>query len=230
MYQPVRTTPPPLLPARNEHAPDAPADMACSPLLENHSTSKLPRLSSPVAAGPKGGREPLSRFFTPRGVGWRPLTITSPFILLFALVAVAIASALEYMLQRSKSQGALVYTPSSYLLDYGPMVVAVTFGLLWASIDHDIKRYICFQGSAARSLPPAPSRGFAVAFGWLASFTVKWTARCGKRGLIADVAGSNRTSSCRSQAASRPITRFSWSTPTASLPSLRSYLCGSGKC
>jgi len=145
MYRPVQKTPSPLLPAHDEHVPHAPADMVRSPLLKIPSTSELPQISSPVTAEPEGRLEALSRFFASRGVGWRPLTVTSPFILLFALVAVAIAIALEYMLQRSKSQGALVYTSSSYLLDYGPMVVAVTLGLLWATIDHDIKRYICSQ-------------------------------------------------------------------------------------
>lgn len=155
MYRPVQqsSTPPPATAAYGEYFHDSghatttttqlhPADAAQNPLLNEGFEYKSARVASPVSISTTddGGRKKKKKKAS--RVGWRPFTIKPPFILFFALVTVGLLCALEYILQRSKRDGALLFSESSYLLDYGPMVVAVLFGLLWASIDHDVKRYL----------------------------------------------------------------------------------------
>lgn len=77
----------------------------------------------------------------PTEAGWRPPTLTTPYILLFSLITLGLAGALEYLVQRSNSRGAVVFAEVSYLLEFAPMLVAVLCGLLWAGVDHDVKRY-----------------------------------------------------------------------------------------
>ncbi|KAI5854460.1 hypothetical protein BZA05DRAFT_394306 [Tricharina praecox] len=76
----------------------------------------------------------------PTEAGWRPPTLTTPYILLFSLITLGLAGALEYLVQRSNSRGAVVFAEVSYLLEFAPMLVAVLCGLLWAGVDHDVKR------------------------------------------------------------------------------------------
>lgn len=50
-----------------------------------------------------------------------------------------------YLLYLSDGDGAVVFTSSSttwvaFCCDYGPTLVAVLYGLIWATIDHDVKR------------------------------------------------------------------------------------------
>ncbi|KAI5853621.1 hypothetical protein BZA05DRAFT_396668 [Tricharina praecox] len=153
MYRPVQqsSTPPPATAPYGEYFHNSghatttttqlhPADAAQNPLLNEGFEYKSARVASPVSISTTddGGRKKKKKKAS--RVGWRPFTIKPPFILFFALVTVGLLCALEYILQRSKRDGALLFSESSYLLDYGPMVVAVLFGLLWASIDHDVKR------------------------------------------------------------------------------------------
>ena len=146
MYQPLQSSPPPAqdeynlshLPAQGHEATEQAPDAAGSLLLSQDHGAKSAR-SSKVIQG--DGRTPFSRYLMPSEIGWRPITITAPYILLFSLITIGLICALEYLLQRSQRKGAVVCTSSSHALDYMPIVVAVLFGLLWASIDHDVKRY-----------------------------------------------------------------------------------------
>ena len=145
MYQPLQSSPPSAqnecdLPAQDDDATKQAPDAAGSPLLSQDHDPISARSSKVIQ---DDGRTPFPRYLTPSTseVGWRPITITAPFILLFSLITIGLMCALEYLLQRSQSRGAVVCTSSSYALDYMPVVVAVIFSLLWASIDHDVKRY-----------------------------------------------------------------------------------------
>jgi hypothetical protein len=67
------------------------------------------------------------------------------FLLLFSALTIAIIVGLEVLIRKSQSRGALVFTASTtsgvgYVLNYGPQAIGVLYGLLWASIDHDVKR------------------------------------------------------------------------------------------
>ena len=160
MYQPLQSPPPPAqneydlshLPAQGHDATEQATDAAGSPLLSQDHVAKSARSSKAIQ---DDGWTPFSSYLTPSGVGWRPITITAPYILLFSLITIGLMCALEYLLQRSQSQGVVVCTSSSYALDYMPMVVAVLFGLLWASIDHDVKRY------ERTALPPGWGAGIS---------------------------------------------------------------------
>lgn len=60
-------------------------------------------------------------------------------------MAVGFLVALEYLFQISEAHGAVVFvgknvTLINYALDYGPLAIAAVYGLVWASVDHDIKR------------------------------------------------------------------------------------------
>ena len=87
------------------------------------------------------GRGLLSRIFWP-DVGWRPPTLQLPFHLAFMAITLASIVAVEPLLGRSLSRGAVTFDPPGYVaafLDFGPLAFAVTYGLVWASVDHDVK-------------------------------------------------------------------------------------------
>jgi hypothetical protein len=86
-----------------------------------------------------------SKSFFVRGTGWRPATLKLPFLLSFALVTVVLIIVAELAIRRSQSHGALVFASETksgveYLLNYGPLAVGVLYGLLFVSVDHDVKR------------------------------------------------------------------------------------------
>jgi len=78
-------------------------------------------------------------------IGWRPTTLKLPSLIAFAVLTSILIVATTYLLDRSNRNGAIVFTSSSTSLvafwwDYGPTIVAVLYGLIWATIDHDLKR------------------------------------------------------------------------------------------
>ncbi|KAF8538783.1 hypothetical protein BDD12DRAFT_884144 [Trichophaea hybrida] len=76
-------------------------------------------------------------------VGWRPATLKSGVLLIFAILTAAAIATFQYILWRSEQYGAVIYSPTSYqiaLLEYGPLTWGVLYGLCWTSIDHDFKR------------------------------------------------------------------------------------------
>ena len=90
------------------------------------------------------GRGLLSRIFWP-DVGWRPPTLQLPFHLAFMAITVASIIVVELLLDRSLSRGAVTFDPPGYvvvLLDFGPLAFGVAYGLVWASVDHDVKRCV----------------------------------------------------------------------------------------
>jgi len=208
MYQPLQSSSPPAqneynlshLPAQGHEATEQALDAAGSLLLSQDHGVKSARSSKVIQ---DDGRPPFSRHIMPSEVGWRPITITAPYILLFSLITIGLMCTLEYLLQRSQRKGAIVCTSSSHALDYMPIVVAVLFGLLWASIDHDVKRYEC----TARPL------------GWGASISTLATVGldCDPgRVFIADMtvlSGLKLTSNCRSPGVSPQSTRYCSPTP-----------------
>lgn len=89
----------------------------------------------------------LSRIFWP-DVGWRPSTLKLPFHLAFMAITVASIIAIELLLDRSLSHGAVTFSPSgpvAFLLDFGPLAFGVTYSFVWASADHDVKRYALYS-------------------------------------------------------------------------------------
>jgi hypothetical protein len=90
---------------------------------------------------------PSKLAFQSTDVGWRPAALKSPFLLAFAIITALFIIAIECLLRRSKTNGAVAFTssPSSatftdYFFVYGPLVLAVLYGLVWAGVDHNIKR------------------------------------------------------------------------------------------
>jgi hypothetical protein len=100
--------------------------------------------------------------FLSRNVGWRPATLKLPFLLTFALLTAAIIALLEYFNYLTHTKGAVVFSNGTgyvaYSFQYVPLIVAVIYGLLWASLDHDVKRLEpYFQLSKAQGVTPANS-------------------------------------------------------------------------
>jgi hypothetical protein len=75
--------------------------------------------------------------------GWRPTALRSPFLLFYAAITLFTIVALEILLRRSQAQGAVTFGTEGYveiLVNFGPILFAVLYGLLWACADHSIKR------------------------------------------------------------------------------------------
>lgn len=89
----------------------------------------------------------LSRIFRP-DVGWRPSTLKLPFHLTFMAITVASIVAIELLLDLSLSHGAVTFSPPSSvasMLDFGPLAFGVIYSFIWASADHDVKRYAFYS-------------------------------------------------------------------------------------
>ncbi|KAF8245480.1 hypothetical protein K440DRAFT_646265 [Wilcoxina mikolae CBS 423.85] len=109
----------------------------------------LVRTNSPSSnsdSNPGSKNLPPKLHFHSADVGWRPTTLQPPFLVAFAIITALLIVAIEYMLQRSKANGAVAFTSSpsfagfvDYCFVYGPLVLAVLYGLAWESVDHNIK-------------------------------------------------------------------------------------------
>lgn len=69
------------------------------------------------------------------------------FLVGFAILSCILLAILEFMLQRSDGRGAIAFVevdgqPSfiNHCFNFGPLIFGVSYGLLFASIDHEIKR------------------------------------------------------------------------------------------
>ncbi|KAI5785327.1 hypothetical protein FPQ18DRAFT_86225 [Pyronema domesticum] len=82
-------------------------------------------------------------YFRTREVDWRPTLVTSPYLYLFAAITLCCAISLVIMFQLSQPHGAFTFNKSPFiegLVEFGPLLFAVFYGLLWTWIDHGIKR------------------------------------------------------------------------------------------
>jgi hypothetical protein len=87
--------------------------------------------------------------FASRNTEWRSFPLKLPFLLFFALITIILIVCAELLLRRSQAHGAVLFTSEAkgrihieYLLNYGPLAVGVLYGLLFVSIDHDVKRQV----------------------------------------------------------------------------------------
>jgi hypothetical protein len=104
-----------------------------------------PRAPSSLQSKEQPPAPEKSKSFFVRGTGWRPATLKLPFLLSFALVTLVLIIVAELAIRRSRSHGALVFAEEmksgvENLLNYGPLAVGVLYGLLYVSVDHDVKR------------------------------------------------------------------------------------------
>lgn len=56
---------------------------------------------------------------------------------------------LEVVLNVSRRNGSITFLSSKIVdmaFDYVPLLLAVVYGLIWAAIDHDVKRYVTGVG------------------------------------------------------------------------------------
>ncbi|KAI5814451.1 hypothetical protein BZA77DRAFT_318896 [Pyronema omphalodes] len=78
-------------------------------------------------------------------LGWRPATLKPLFLICFAILTAILIVVLEIMLQISQKNGALAFVSDKttfidHVFSFGPLLFGVVYGLLYASVDHDLKR------------------------------------------------------------------------------------------
>ncbi|KAI5842035.1 hypothetical protein BZA05DRAFT_208676 [Tricharina praecox] len=76
--------------------------------------------------------------------GWRPRTLKPTAHILFAAMTVGFIVGLEVVLNVSRRNGSITFLSSKIVdmaFDYVPLLLAVVYGLIWAAIDHDVKRF-----------------------------------------------------------------------------------------
>ncbi|KAA8905831.1 hypothetical protein FN846DRAFT_949711 [Sphaerosporella brunnea] len=118
--------------------PQSYTDVPSTSESPSSSTVQLKELPSPPLCKRK------TTFFA-RNTGWRPATLKLPFLLFFAFVTILMIIGAELTLRRSQAHGALVFTSEAndaieYLVNYGPLAIGVLYGILYVSIDHNVKR------------------------------------------------------------------------------------------
>jgi hypothetical protein len=116
---------------------DNPAESPAVGLREVPSSSTLDSSTLPKK------QRSFSSLISQPDPGWRPTPLRSPFLLSYAVITLLSIVALEIFLRRSQDQGAVTFETKGYveiLVNFGPMLFAVLYGLLWACDDHSIKR------------------------------------------------------------------------------------------
>lgn len=82
-------------------------------------------------------------------VGWRPIVLMPGFLIGFAILSCLLIAILEFLLRRTEEIGAIAFVdretlgqPSfvDHCFNFGPLIFAIAYALLFASIDHEIKR------------------------------------------------------------------------------------------
>jgi len=74
---------------------------------------------------------------------WRPFSLKPAAHVLFAALTLVLIGGLETVINISRTKGAVTFVSGRAVdmaFDYGPLLLAVVYGLIWAAIDHDIKR------------------------------------------------------------------------------------------
>lgn len=78
-------------------------------------------------------------------LGWRPTKIKPLFLISFAVLTAILVILLEVMLRKSQSYGALAFVTDrttfvDHCFSFLPLLLGIFYGLLYASVDHDLKR------------------------------------------------------------------------------------------
>ncbi|KAA8905832.1 hypothetical protein FN846DRAFT_949717, partial [Sphaerosporella brunnea] len=108
------------------------------------SYTDVPSTSESPSSSDCAGKElPRKTTFFARNTGWRPATLKLPFLLFFAFVTILMIIGAELTLRRSQAHGE---RRDEYLVNYGPLAIGVLYGILYVSIDHNVKRQIVKPG------------------------------------------------------------------------------------
>lgn len=111
-------------------------------LLQPRYSSSHPRLS-----GGRRSKRSCSSIAKPsEPSSWKPVTLSSPLLLTIAALTLSFIAVLEYLSQKSHSNGGVAFAKSQFptAISFGylylPTIIAVFYSMLWNWIDLDVKR------------------------------------------------------------------------------------------